>query len=95
MRWTFDSNYRADLFHDYPVNTVRIVSGQHGIRAVLIGNDAILESSSTQTTRRLKSALIIESTSALRGDVHNLSCSSNTASQVHQIHVAGEFSNVL
>ena len=89
IRWTFDSNYRANLFHYHNVNTVRIVSEQHGIRAVLIGNDAIPES--TGTVRRLRSALIIESSSALRGDVHNISCSSDSASQVHQTHVAGEF----
>ena len=94
IRWKFDTNYRATQFHDHSVNTVRTVSGQFRIQAVLIGNDAIPGNAHTQT-RRLKSALIIESSSVLRGEVHNLSCSSNTARELHQIHVAGEFSNLL
>ena len=93
IRWIFDSNYRATLFHDHSVNTVRTVSGQYGIRAVLIGNDAIPGNAQT-VTRRLKSALIVESTSVLNGDVHNISCSSDTAAmQRHQVHVAGELAS--
>ena len=93
IRWTFDANYRATQFYDHSVNTVRTVSGQFGIQAVLIGNDAIPGNTHTQT-RRLKSALIVESTSVLNGDVHNVSCSSDTAAmQLHQIHVAGELAS--
>ena len=89
IRWNFDSSYRATLYHDHDVNAVRIVSGKHGIRAILIGNDEIPGNQQAQS-RRLTSILIIEPSNSLIGQFHNISCSSDTDMQRHTFHVAGE-----
>ena len=89
IRWNFDSSYRATLYHDHDVNEVRVVSGLHGITAILIGNDEIPGNQQAQS-RRLTSILVIEPCDSLIGQFHNISCSSDTDIHRHTFHVAGE-----
>ena len=87
IQWTFNSFYRTTFFFDQSVNTIRIVSGQQGVRAILIGNDA-LAGNPAADVRRLTSALTIDST--LSGDSHTINCSSNTGMQAEKFQAAGE-----
>jgi hypothetical protein len=74
IQWTFNTFYRITFFYDHSVNSVRTVSRQDGVRAVLIGNDPISNSSSVDV-RHLSSALIFQSSARLSGYLHNVSCS--------------------
>ena len=87
IKWTFNSGYRTIFFHDHDVNTVRIVSGLHGIRAVLTGNDALPGDQPASSRRSLRSVLIIDS--PLNGYSHNISCSSDTDTQKRHLQFAG------
>ena len=41
IQWTLNTFYCTTFFYDHNVNSVQTVSGQHGVRAVLTGNDPI------------------------------------------------------
>jgi hypothetical protein len=89
VQWTFDAFYRITFFFDHSINSVRTVSGQHGVRAVLTGNDPIPNSPNVDI-RHLSSALIIQSSARLSGYLHNVSCSSDTETHTQQLKIAGK-----
>ena len=89
IQWTLNSYYRATFFHDHNVNSVQTVSGQHGVRAVLTGNDQI-PNGPNANSRHLKSTLIIESSDRLSGYLHNISCSSDTETHTQQLKITGK-----
>ena len=41
IQWTFNVYYRTTFFYDSNVNAIETVSGQHGVRAILTGNEPI------------------------------------------------------
>ena len=91
IQWTFNIFYRATFFFDHSVNSVQTVSGQHGVRAVLTGNDPInIPSSPNVNVRHLSSALIIQSSAKLSGYLHNISCSSDKEIHTQQLKIAGK-----
>ena len=77
------------FFYDHSVNSVQTVSGQHGVQAVLTGNDPT-PSSPNVNVRHLSSALIIQSSAKLSGYLHNVSCSSDTETHTQQLKIAGK-----
>ena len=91
IQWTFNTFYRVTFFFDHSVNSVQTVSGQHGVRAVLTGNDPInIPSSPNANVKHLSSALIIQSSAKLSGYLHNVSCSSDTETHTQQLKIAGK-----
>ena len=59
------------------------------MRAILTGNDPILNSPNADV-KHLTSALIIQSSDLLGGYLHNISCSSDTETRTQQLKVAGK-----
>ena len=92
IQWTYNNYYRTTFFHDQKINTVRTLSGQYGVRAILTGNHHI-PGNPTADSRHLKSSLIIESSNSLIGYLHNASCSSNEETHTHQLKIAGKSVN--
>lgn len=90
IQWTFNTYYRATFFYDHNVNSVQTVSGQYGVRAMLTGNDPISGSNINANSRHLKSTLVIDSSDALSGYLHNISCSSDTERHTEQLKIAGK-----
>ena len=89
IQWTFDAFYRTTFLYDHSINSVQTVSRQHGVRAVLTGNDPI-SSSPNVNVRNLSSALIIQSSARLSGYLHNVSCSSDTETHTQHLKIAGK-----
>ena len=89
IQWTFDAFYRTTFFFDHSVNSVQTVSGQHGVRAVLTGNDPT-PSRPNANIRHLSSALIVQSSAKLSGYLHNVSCSSDTKTHTQQLKISGK-----
>jgi hypothetical protein len=89
--------YRTTFFYDDNVNAIETVSGQHGVRAILTGNDPIPNSplSVTADSRHLTSTLVIDPSSSLPGYVHNISCHSNTDMHAQQLKIAGNFGFII
>jgi hypothetical protein len=95
LQWTFNMYYRTTFFYDDNVNEIETVSGQHGVRAILTGNDPIPNSPLTANSRHLTSTLVIDSSSSLPGYVHNISCHSNTDMHAQQLKIAGNFGFII
>ena len=91
LQWTFiDTSHRTTFYHDDDVNTTETVFGQYGVQAELTGNDPIPgPKSPTAISRHFTSILVIESSNLLLGSVYNISCCSNTDTQVQQLKIAG------
>ena len=87
LDWKFDKVHRAIFFDDQSVDQVQTVSGQgFQLHSILTGNDAL---TGTSATRRLNSVLILR-LSESNTESHNITCSSDSETQVVRFRTAGK-----